>query len=152
MFAESDALDLVSLVTADFRNRDSPEELAELVGLCSRLPLALRIAAERASSRPWMPLRELIQDLRDESALWDALTAESGDEADAVRTVFAWSYRALPEPAARLFRLLGLHPGPEFGAQSAAALVGCTIGQARQMLDTLVGAYLLEQTAHDRYQ
>ncbi|GES22331.1 hypothetical protein Aple_052280 [Acrocarpospora pleiomorpha] len=152
MLAEAESLDLIRSVTADYRKEDSSEDLAELVRLCARLPLALRIAGERAASRPWMPLRELIRDLRDESALWDALTAEDGDEADAVRTVFAWSYRALPEPAARSFRLLGLHPGPEFGAAAAAAMVGSTPGQVRQMLDLLVGAYLLEQIAPDRYQ
>lgn len=137
-------------MTAGYRSDDDPEELAELARLCARLPLALRIAAERAASRPWMPMRDLIRDLRDESALWDALTAESGDEADAVRTVFAWSYRALPEPVARSFRLLGLHPGPEFGAP--AATVGGSVSQVRQILDMLVGAHLLEQVAPDRYQ
>ncbi|WP_250213534.1 ATP-binding protein [Acrocarpospora catenulata] len=150
--AEADSLDLIRNVTAPYRKADSPAELAELARLCARLPLALRIAGERAASRPWMPLRDLIRDLRDESALWDALTAEDGDEADAVRTVFAWSYRALPEPAARSFRLLGLHPGPEFGAPAAAATVGSTPEQVRQILDLLVGAYLLEQTAPDRYE
>jgi hypothetical protein len=38
-----------------------------------------------------MPLADLTRDLRDESALWDALSADDGEEADAVRTVFAWS-------------------------------------------------------------
>ncbi|MEV0593182.1 ATP-binding protein [Nonomuraea cavernae] len=152
MLAEPEALELIRRVTEGYRGKDDREELAELARLCARLPLALRIAAERAASRPWMPLRELIRDLRDESALWDALTAENGDEADAVRSVFAWSYRALPAAVASLFRLLGLHPGPEFGVQAAAAIAGCTISQARQMLDLLVGAYLLEQIAPDRYQ
>ncbi|GAA4206386.1 tetratricopeptide repeat protein [Microbispora amethystogenes] len=149
---ESEALELIRRVTAGYRGEDDPQELAELARLCARLPLALRIAAERAASRPWMPLRELIQDLRDESALWDALTAESDDESDAVRTVFAWSYRALPEPAARAFRLLGLHPSPEFGVPVVAAAVSSTPAQARQMLDTLVGAHLIEQIGPDRYQ
>ncbi|WP_228647424.1 tetratricopeptide repeat protein [Microtetraspora sp. AC03309] len=152
MLPEPEALDLIRQVIADYRGEDDAAQLAELARLCARLPLALRIAAERAASRPWMPLGDLIQDLRDESALWDALTAESGDEADAVRTVFAWSYRALPEPVARLFRLLGLHPGPEFGIPAVAAMVGITAGQARQMLDMLVGAHLVEQIAPDRYQ
>ncbi|WP_220182809.1 ATP-binding protein [Sphaerisporangium album] len=152
MLPEAEALDLIRRVTTDYRSEDDPDELAELARLCARLPLALRIAAERAASRPWMPLRELITDLRDESALWDALTAESGDEADAVRTVFAWSYRALAQPVARAFRLLGLHPGPEFGVPAVVATTGGTVGQARQVLDMLVGAYLLEQVTRDRYQ
>ena len=99
-----------------------------------------------------MLLTELIADLRDESALWDALTADDDDEADAVRSVFAWSYRALPEPAARMFRLLGLHPGPEFGIPVAASLGGIDEGQARHLLDVLVGAHVLEQRSPGRYQ
>jgi tetratricopeptide (TPR) repeat protein len=150
--SEDDAAELLRRITAGYRSHDDPAELAELARLCARLPLALRIAAERASSRPLMMLGELIADLRDESALWDALTAEDGEEADAVRSVFAWSYRALPEDAARLFRLLGLHPGPEFSVEAAAALSAIPLGRARSLLDVLVGAHMLEQRAPGRYE
>ena len=149
---EEDAVALLGTVTARYRSHDQRHELVELARLCARLPLALRIAAERAASRPMMRLDELIADLRDESALWDALTAEGDDDADAVRTVFAWSYRALSEPAARLFRLLGRHPGNEFGLPAAAALAGISVAHARQQLDVLIGAHLLEQPAPGRYE
>jgi tetratricopeptide (TPR) repeat protein len=152
MLTEEDAVLLLRKITAGYRVSDDPVELIELARLCARLPLALRIAAERASSRPLMLLSELIGDLRDESALWDALTAEDDEEADAVRTVFAWSYRALAQDAARLFRLLGLHPGPEFGIPAAAALAGLTAGDTRHRLDVLVGAHMLEQHAPGRYE
>jgi hypothetical protein len=56
-----------------------------------------------------MPLADLISELRDGSGLWAALSADDEDPANAVRTVFAWSYRALPADAARLFCLLGFH-------------------------------------------
>ncbi|MYZ36614.1 tetratricopeptide repeat protein [Streptomyces sp. MnatMP-M17] len=149
---QPEAVALLRAVTAGYRPEDDLDKLTELAGLCARLPLALRIAAERAASRPHMRLDDLIADLRDESALWDALSTGDDEEAEAVRTVFAWSYRALPERAARLFRLLGLHPGPEFGLHAAAALAGQTVPKTRQLLDSLVGAHLLEQTAPDRYQ
>ncbi|NGO72709.1 tetratricopeptide repeat protein [Streptomyces boncukensis] len=149
---EDEAVALLRTLTAGYRPEDGADKLTELARLCARLPLALRIAAERAASRPQLPLDDLIRDLRDESALWDALTAGDEEEADAVRTVFAWSYRALPEDAARLFRLLGLHPGPEFGSAAAAALAGVGTGQARRLLDVLVGVHLLEQSGPDRYE
>ncbi|MGW5350201.1 ATP-binding protein [Streptomyces sp. NPDC004031] len=149
---EPEAVALLQAVTAGYRSADDIDQLAELARLCARLPLALRIAAERAASHPHMGLDELIADLRDESALWDALSTGSEEEAEAVRTVFAWSYRALTAPAARLFRLLGLHPGGDFGLHSAAALADLATSKARQLLDDLVGAHLLEQTAPDRYQ
>ncbi|MGP4014346.1 ATP-binding protein [Saccharopolyspora sp. 5N708] len=149
---EDESVELIRSITADYRHADDPADVAELARLCACLPLALRIAAERAAARPWMPLSELIQALRDESGLWDALSVEDGEEADAVRTVFAWSYRALPVEAARMFRLLGLHPGPEFGAHAAAALADVEVSTARRLLDNIVGAHLVEQISVDRYQ
>lgn len=152
VFPEPDAVRLLQLTTAGYRGDDRAEDLGELAMLCARLPLALRIAAERAAARPRMPLTELIQDLRDESSLWEALSSDDQEEADTVRTVFAWSYRALSPAVARMFRLLGLHPGAEFSTSAAAALAGVSRTEARRLLDVLVGAHLVEQTAHERHQ
>jgi tetratricopeptide (TPR) repeat protein len=149
---EAEAVALLRAVTTGYRPEDDAARLVELARLCARLPLALRIAAERAASDPHLGLDELIADLRDESALWDTLSSGDEGETEAVRTVFAWSYRALPSEAARLFRLLGLHPGPDFGLGAAASLAGVTRRRARQLLNVLVGAHLLEQTAPERYE
>lgn len=149
---EPEAVALLRAVTAGYRPEDDQRELAELAKLCAALPLALRIAGERAASNPHLRLADLIAELRDESALWEALSIGDAEEAEAVRTVFAWSYRALSEPGATLFRQLGVHPGPEFGLPAAAALAGLPAVQTRQLLDSLVGAHLLEQTGPDRYQ
>ncbi|MEU5844663.1 ATP-binding protein [Saccharopolyspora shandongensis] len=150
---QAEAVNLLRSVIRDHRGaEDDARTLDELAELCGRLPLALRIAAERAASNPYMRLNDLIADLRDESALWEALSTGDDDEAEAVRTVFAWSYRALPAEAARLFRLLGLHPGAEFGLDAAAALAGLPVSRARQLLDSLVGAHLLQQVGPDRYE
>src|SRR5256714_9064117 len=143
---------LLRKVITDYRVEDTDDELADLALLCANLPLALRIAAERAAARPWLPLAELINELRDESGLWHALSTDDEAEADAVRSVFAWSYRALPESAARVFRLLGLHPGPEFSLNAAAALAGATPSETRRALDALLNAHLLEQIGRERYQ
>ncbi|MFE3457009.1 ATP-binding protein [Nocardiopsis aegyptia] len=147
-----EAVALLETVTDQDRDHDAPDEVAELARLCARLPLALRIAAERAASRPHMPLGDLIDDLRDESGLWEALAVDDDEEADAVRTVFAWSYRALPRESARLFRLLGLHPTPDFDTRAAAALAAIPVRAARRRLDALTGAHLLEQIGPDHYQ
>lgn len=103
----AEAVSLLRNFTAEYRTGDTEEDLTELARLCARLPIALRIAAERAVSRPWLPLRGLVAELR-ETNLWDALTAGDDDESTAVHTVFAWSYRALSQAASRIFRLLGL--------------------------------------------
>ncbi|REK90105.1 hypothetical protein DY245_12065 [Streptomyces inhibens] len=149
---EPEAVALLRTVTAEYRPEDDTDKLIDLARLCARLPLALRIAAERAASRPHMSLDDLIRDLRDESSLWDALTVGDDEEAEAVRTVFAWSYRSLPAEAARFFRLLGLHPGAEFSTSAASALAGLTTSRTQQLLDVLVGAHLLMQTAPDRFE
>ncbi|MEA5360378.1 tetratricopeptide repeat protein [Amycolatopsis sp., V23-08] len=147
---EADAITLIRALTTDYRTADEPGERAELARLCARLPLALRIAAERAASRPWMPLAELIGNLRDESRLWDELG--SGGEHDGVRAVFALSYRSFSAEAAHMFRVLGLHPSAEFGTHVAAEAAGVPVAAARQLLDAVVGAHMLEQIGADRYQ
>jgi tetratricopeptide (TPR) repeat protein len=151
-FGTSDAVELLRAATADYRNGDRRRELAVLARLCAGLPLALRIAAERAAGSPSMPLGELIDDLRDESTRWSVLTAEPEEGSDAMRSVFEWSYQALSDPAARLFRHLGLHPGNEFGLAAAASLGGDDTSQTRVLLDTLVRAHLLERRPAGRYE
>lgn len=69
-----------------------------------------------------------------------------------MRPVFTWSYRALPPQAARLFRLLGLHPGPDFSDSAAAALAGVDVRTARRLLDVVAAAHMVEQTAADRFR
>lgn len=153
--SQAESVRLLRTVIAGHRTGDDDSDLAELAHLCARLPLALRIVAVRAAARPHMPLRDLIAELRDESGIWDALSVsgEAGpEEADAVRTVFAWSYRALTPPVARMFHLLGLHPGSEFSVEAAAALAAVPPVHARRYLDVLTGAHLLEECGHDRYQ
>lgn len=152
IFQESDALALLRRVTRTGGRRDAPDDLAELARLCARLPLALRIAAEHAISRPAMRLAELIADLRDDSLLWDALSTGDGPGGETVRTVFAWSYRDLSPDAARMFRALGLHRGPDVSLPAAAAAAGVPVRAARRALDILIGAFLIESAHSRRYQ
>ncbi|MFB9965552.1 ATP-binding protein [Sinosporangium siamense] len=149
---ESECVVLLRTLTAEYRPHDDTEELVQLAALCARLPLALRVAAERAVCRPHMRLDELIADLRDTSALWNALSTGDDEDEGAVRSVFAWSYRALSIDCARMFRLLGLHPGADFGIGAAASLAEVSIRQARHLLDSLVAAHMVEQKAPDRYE
>ncbi|MFF0723436.1 NB-ARC domain-containing protein [Streptomyces sp. NPDC004134] len=155
-FPADDAVTLLRATTADERTGDPGADLSELAGMCGGLPLALRIAAERAAGRPAIPLRELIDELRDESARWTVLTADPGEGneegTDAMRSVFEWSYRALPPSAARLFRLLGLHPGNEFGLPAAAALAGLEPARVQPVLETLTRAHLLQRRPGGRYE
>jgi tetratricopeptide (TPR) repeat protein len=128
----------------------NPAAAVELAAQCCQLPLALRVAAELAASRPAEPLSRLADELADLHSRLDVLAAD-GDQRTGVRAVFSWSYRDLDADAARAFRLLGLHPSPDVELYAAAALTGTTVAQARRSLDVLVRAHLLSPAAPGRY-
>jgi tetratricopeptide (TPR) repeat protein len=152
VFTPADAVLLLKKIVSRGRDDDDDQNLGELATLCACLPLALRVAAERAIERPRESLIELIDELRGESLLWDSLSTDDSERADAIRSVFTWSYRALTLSAARMFRLLGLHPGQEISARAAAALAGVPLAEARAELSRLVNAHMIESVARDRYQ
>lgn len=151
LFAPDDAILLLRSLLSRFRAMDDEAGLRELAALCARLPLALRVAAERAIERPRDSLLDLAEELRAESSLWQSLSA-ADEEGDSIRAVFSWSYRALASSAARTFLMLGLHPGQEIGIAAAAALVGIPAAAAREELDRLVDAHMVESVARGRYQ
>lgn len=128
-----------------------PREALILAEQCSYLPLALRIVAERAVLRRHLRLSDLTSELSAERDRLDALTIDE-DELVEVRTVFSWSYRALPADAARMFRLLGLHAGPDIGLDAAAVVAGASVVQARRLLDSLAGLHLIQESRPDRYR
>jgi tetratricopeptide (TPR) repeat protein len=65
--------------------------------------------------------------------------------------VFSWSYHALSPDAARLFRLLGLHPGPGIAIAAAASLAAIPPEQTRTLLTKLTRAHLLSEHVPGRY-
>lgn len=121
----------------------------DLARLCGRLPLALAITAARVAAQPGHPLSGLAAELRDEQSRLDALDA--GDGTASVRAAFSWSYQQLTGPAARLFRLLGLHAGPDITAPAGASLAGIPTDQARKVLRELVGVSLLTEPRAGRF-
>jgi DNA-binding SARP family transcriptional activator/tetratricopeptide (TPR) repeat protein len=122
---------------------------AELVRLCEGLPLALRVAGARLAMRAGWTVSELVADLSDEQARLSVLTTDDADSG--VEAALRLSYRVLPEPAAGLFRLLGLHPGADVDAWTAAALSGQSLADARRSLTDLVSAHLLQETSTGRF-
>ena len=127
-----------------------PEATVTLAGYCARLPLALRVAAERAAASPGVSLADVTSELTDQQERLDRLDA-AGDRQTAVRAVFSWSVRHLDDEAVRAFRLLGLHPGADFDAHAVAALADTTLRQARRLLDRLARAHLIQPAGTGRY-
>jgi tetratricopeptide (TPR) repeat protein len=127
-----------------------PAAAAALADQCCRLPLALRVAAELAASRPAAPLTGLADELADLRTRLDLLTA-GGDRSTELRAVFSWSYRHLGAEDARAFRLFGLHPGPDVEPYAAAALTDTSVPQARRALDVLARASLIQPAGPGRH-
>lgn len=88
-------------------------------------------------------------DLDEDGQRLDAL--DIGDPSAQVRALFSWSYQALTAASARLFRLLGLHPGPDISVSAAAAIAGRPLAQSRRMLTELSRANLLTESRPERY-
>ncbi|HEY2549522.1 MAG TPA: tetratricopeptide repeat protein [Streptosporangiaceae bacterium] len=122
---------------------------ARIIASCARLPLALCIVAARAAMRPDLTLAEIAADLTAYPGL-DAF-ADGDDPAADVRAVFSWSYRQLGPEAARVFRLVGLHPGPGLERYAVAALTGWPAREAARLLDVLARAGMIQAAGPGRY-
>ncbi|WP_030441782.1 AfsR/SARP family transcriptional regulator [Actinoplanes subtropicus] len=124
------------------------DDVAEVVALCDRLPLAIRIAAARLRARPAWTVRHLAHRLRDRRRALTELAV--GDRS--VAASLALSYAQLTGPQQRLFRLLGLAPGADFDAHLAAAAAGLPPAVAEALLGDLLNAHLVQEPAPGRYR
>jgi len=125
-----------------------PAALDVLAGLSGGLPLALKIIGHRVATRADAGLAELAYEL---DGLLVSMT-DSDDQAATLAGVFSWSYGGLSDGAARLFRLLGLHPGRSLSSAAADALSGGAHGATQDHLDELTQCHLLEPIGRHRYQ
>jgi tetratricopeptide (TPR) repeat protein len=126
-----------------------PVAVAELIRQTAGLPLALSVTCARAVTRPGVALADLACELRDARGRLDVL--ETGDVTTDLRAVFSWSYEKLSERAARMFRMLGVHPGPDISVAAAASLAGVPPSAARAALAELARASLLAEDAVGRF-
>jgi DNA-binding SARP family transcriptional activator/tetratricopeptide (TPR) repeat protein len=144
-----DAVALVTRTVGDERTAGEPAGLvAELAELCGRLPLAIRIAAARLRSHPAWDLSHLVERLRDRRDR--LIELDAGQRS--VTAALDLSYQHLSPDQQHTYRLLGLHPGPEFDRYATAALLDSSPGRAGRMLDQLLDAHLLEEPVTGRYR
>ncbi|HET6986081.1 MAG TPA: BTAD domain-containing putative transcriptional regulator, partial [Kribbella sp.] len=137
---------LAAQLTTD-RLAAEPDAVRQIVDSGAGLPLALSIVAARAAEKPELTLTAIAAELHDGRSRLDALAAEEVDS----RSVFSWSYRALSPDAARLFRLLTLHPTGDVTLDAAASLVGTGVRQTRVLMAELTRAHLLIERAPGRF-
>jgi tetratricopeptide (TPR) repeat protein/transcriptional regulator with XRE-family HTH domain len=149
MLSPAESVALLAWIVGGDRVSAEAEAAAEVAELCGHLPLALRIAAANLADEPDRPIAGYAAALRSADRL-AALEVE-GDPRATVGAAFDHSYAALDEPARRMFRVLGLVPGPDFDAPAAAALAECTVEQGARLLARLARAHLLDGRAPGRY-
>jgi DNA-binding SARP family transcriptional activator len=142
-----EALDLFGAVVGLARSAAEPAAAAEVVRLCGYMPLAIRIAATRLAHRPQWTIASLAERLCAGTGRLAELTLYDRG----VGPAFAVSYAHLTPGQQRMFRLLGLHPGADFDAWSAAALAQSSPHEAESVLEALVDAHLLQVAATGRY-
>ncbi|KAA2252874.1 tetratricopeptide repeat protein [Solihabitans fulvus] len=148
VLSATEALDLFTRIAGRDRVAEEPEASDDVVELCGHLPLAIRIAAARLRTRPAWTVAHLAERLREGQRRLTELS--TGDRS--VAAAFTLSYQHLSLDQQRMFRLLGLHPGPNFGTGAAAALANADRADAERLLEDLVDVHLLQQPALDRYR
>jgi DNA-binding SARP family transcriptional activator len=143
-----DALALFAAVAGADRTAAEPAPAREVLRLCGYLPLAIRICAARLAARPAWTVHYLAGRLGDQGQRM----AELATADRSVTAALTVSYQQLSSSQQRLFRLLGLHPGPDLDAHLAAAVASMSLAEAEQALEDLVDAHLLQQPAPGRYR
>ncbi|MFD8596286.1 BTAD domain-containing putative transcriptional regulator [Kitasatospora sp. NPDC059646] len=141
---EASAEMFVRLAGSD-RTADA-DRLAEITRLCAHHPLALHLAAGRFRFRSSWTLAHLADRLTR-----NGLLDELGDGPDSLCGALAMSYHDLSEQHQMAFRRLSLHPGPDFGLHTAAALIGCPIDRAERLIEDLLSASLLAEHSAERF-
>ncbi|GHD26078.1 AfsR/SARP family transcriptional regulator [Streptomyces galbus] len=149
----AESLDLLARVAGPDRPTDEPARAAEIVTLCGRLPLAVRIAGARLAARPHWPPSRLAARLRDEHRRLDELRA--GDLE--VRASLRLGYAELGAQEQRALRRLALMDLPDFAAWVAAPLLGITPEEAEEAVERLVDCHFVEvvhtdETGRTRYR
>lgn len=147
--SDQDAQRLLTARLGADRVSEEPAAVRALISACGGLPLALVIAVARALTHPHFPLTLLAGEVREAGAGLEPWAGS--DSATDLRAVFSPSYQALDPASARLFRLLGRHPGREVAVPSAARIAQIPPATARQLLRSLTDAHLLAEPVPGRY-
>ncbi|WP_406453197.1 tetratricopeptide repeat protein [Streptomyces sp. NBC_01622] len=149
VLTEAEAREFLSRRLGAERIANEPDAVAEIITLCGRLPLALAVVSARAVVNPAFPLASIAAELSESEDSLDAFAGEA-PAADA-RSAFSWSYQLLSPAAARVFRLLALHPGPDCSLAAVASLAGQRVGQVRPVVAELARAHLISEPLPGRY-
>ena len=122
--------------------------VGQLAALCGYLPLAIGMTGRQLAHHPAWTAAGLAADLAAAKDRLELMAAENLS----VAAAFALSYRDLTATQRRLFRRLGLHPGPDIDAYAAAALDGAGVAAVHRRLEALYDQHLITEPARGRYR
>jgi len=128
--------------------RPGDPAVGQITRLCGYLPLAIGMVARQLHHHPAWSAAGRAAEL---AAAVDRLELMAAENLS-VAAAFNMSYADLTEDQQRLFRRLGLHPGPEVDDYAAAALDGTGRAAARSGLEALYDQYLLTEPVPGRYR
>jgi tetratricopeptide (TPR) repeat protein/transcriptional regulator with XRE-family HTH domain len=138
------------LVRLSGRTGLSPDDpaVAEIIGLCGLLPLAIGMVARQLHHHPAWTVAGRAAELASARDRLELMATENLS----VAAAFNLSYEDLTEDQQRLFRRLGLHPGADIDAYAVAALDGTGLPAVRRGLEALYEHYLIAEPTHGRYR
>ena len=142
-----DASALFRQIAGEDRTRDLGQ-VAEVVRLCGRLPLAIQLTASRVAQDRRLGLDSLIEEL----SLSSARLGGTGAAGPEVMSAFDLSYHSLEPGHQRFFRRLGASPGASVSKHAAAALDGCSLAEAEKAIDTLLDYHLLARAPDGQFR
>ncbi|MFC9258654.1 cyclophane-containing RiPP biosynthesis TPR protein HaaT [Streptomyces hydrogenans] len=122
--------------------------LEQLVALCGHLPLGVSLLAARLRHHPSWSAEDLYTRL---VATRDRLGELRAGER-AVAATFNLSYQDLTPERQHFFRCLGLYPGTDLDVFSGAALGSVSVAAAREGLDALYDAHLIDEHPGSRFR
>jgi len=148
ILAPGEAAQLLARLTARSGINAADPAVGEITRLCGYLPLAIGLIASQLRHHPAQTAESVVASLAAATDRPELMRAENVS----VAAAFDLSYQDLSPGQQRLFRRLGLIPGPTFDAYAAAALDGASLGEARRQLDELYDQHLITEPTLGRYQ
>ncbi|HEY2127850.1 MAG TPA: helix-turn-helix transcriptional regulator [Streptosporangiaceae bacterium] len=143
-----EAAQLLARLTARAGIHAADPAVGEITRLCGYLPLAIGLIASQLRHHPAQTAESVVASLAAATDRPELMRAENLS----VAAAFDLSYQDLSPGQQRLFRRLGLIPGPTFDAYAVAALDGASLGEARRQLDELYDQHLITEPTLGRYQ
>ncbi|MFB9502689.1 BTAD domain-containing putative transcriptional regulator [Saccharothrix mutabilis subsp. capreolus] len=140
VLGDDEAVELLTRIVGPARADAEPQAVADIVERCGRMPLAIRVAGARLTTRQRWPLQLLADRLADERRRLDELSVADLE----VRASFRLSYRSLAPDERRTLGRLGFLGVPEFAPWVVAWLLDVDTRAAENVIERLVDAHLVD--------